>query len=435
MKKYIALLLTALMVVGVFGMFSGCREWEEPPKVYYLNCVPEANEAWQKLAAAYQDLSGVEVTVRTVAAEDCRSVLVSVLAGENAPTAFQFDSAGELDVLGQYCMDLTGTKLLEQTITDRFNLTAGEAVKAVGYSYDAFGLIVNKTLLEQAGYTMENIQDFAGLQTVAEDIHARAAELGFDAFAASGLESSSAWRFTGELANVALYYELRDRAEAEEDTVSGIYLEQYRRLWDLYVTNSAADRVFLHDVTGEASLEDFGMGKAVFLPHSASVYSALMDSTYAMDPEALAIQPISCGVEGEENAGLYCGVEGYWAVNARASDADRKATLDFLQWVATSELGISVLESEFGCIPFKAANSSNNPFYAHSNTMLAEGKIPLVWTAGHMTREEPWRANAAAALVVYSANPTDPNWETVKTAFVEGWAERYGLQTVGTRKR
>lgn len=435
MKKFIALLLTVVMVIGVFGILSGCEEWQEPGRVYYLNCVPEANEAWQKLAAAYQDIYGVEVTVRTVTAEDCKVVLASALTGENAPTAFQFDSAGALDTLEQYCMDLSGTELLAQTITDTFNLTADDgAVKAVGYSYDAFGLIVNQALLEQAGYGMEDIQDYAGLQAVAEDIHSRSGELGFDAFAVSGLESSSAWRFIGELANVALYYELRDRAEAGENIVSGVYLEQYRQLWDLYVTNSAGDRVFLNDVTGDVCLEEFGTGKAVFLPHSASVYTALTGSSYAMDPKVLSILPIACGVEGEANSALCCGVEGYWAVSAQASEADRKATLDFLKWVATSELGVSVLESEFGCVPFKAAANARNSFYARSNAMIAEKKTPLVWTAGHTAEDELWRENAAAALAVYSANPTDANWENVKTTFVEGWADRYGLQTVGTRK-
>ena len=45
---------------------------------------------------------------------------------------------------------------------------------------------------------------------MADDIHARANELGFDAFSSAGLEGSSSWRFSGHLANMPLFYEFRD---------------------------------------------------------------------------------------------------------------------------------------------------------------------------------------------------------------------------------
>ena len=36
--------------------------------------------------------------------------------------------------------------------------------------------------------------------------------------------------------------------------------------------------------------------------------------------------PFYCGVAGEEKAGLNCGTENCWAVNAKASEEDQKAT-------------------------------------------------------------------------------------------------------------
>ena len=32
-----------------------------------------------------------------------------------------------------------------------------------------------------------------------------------------------------------------------------------------------------------------------------------------------------------------------------------------------------------------------------------------------------------SALTAYAADPTDGNWEAVKTAFVDGWATEYQL--------
>ena len=81
-------------------------------------------------------------------------------------------------------------------------------------SYECYGIIVNTTLLEQAGYAKDYIKDFDTLKEVAEDVHARAAELGFDAFTSAGMDGSSSWRYTGHLINAAYYWESVDNPDA-----------------------------------------------------------------------------------------------------------------------------------------------------------------------------------------------------------------------------
>ena len=90
---------------------------------------------------------------------------------------------------------------MKEMTTQDFNLknANGETV-SIGYCYEAFGIIVNKALLKQAGYEISDITNFETLKKVADDIHSRAAELGFDAFSSAGLEGSSSWRFSGHLA-------------------------------------------------------------------------------------------------------------------------------------------------------------------------------------------------------------------------------------------
>ena len=41
---------------------------------------------------------------------------------------------------------------------------------------------------------------------------------------------------------------------------------------------------------------------------------------------------LDTGVKGEEKQGLATGSENYWCINDKASDADKKATEDFLSW-------------------------------------------------------------------------------------------------------
>ena len=57
--------------------------------VYYLNFKPEADEAWQELAAAYTEETGVPVTVVTAASGQYETTLMSEMAKSDAPTLFQ----------------------------------------------------------------------------------------------------------------------------------------------------------------------------------------------------------------------------------------------------------------------------------------------------------------------------------------------------------
>ena len=427
MKKIIALLLAVVMVVGMAAMFTGCKK-NEVGKVYYLNFKPEADEAWQALAKEYTELTGVEVKVVTAASGTYSDTLNTEMAKTDAPTLFQCGNAQGLIDWGEYCLDFTGTDVLAEMTTSDFNLKdENGAVKAIGYCYEAFGIIVNKELLKTAGYEVSEIKDFASLTAIADAIHARAAELGFDAFASSGLDGSSSWRFSGHLANMPLYYEFRDDKVTEQPaTIKGTYLDAYKNIWDLYINNSAVAPNELSTATGDMSQAEFGNGKAVFWQQGTWEYANLIGEKYNMKPENLQMLPIYCGVEGEENAALCCGPENCWAVNAKASDADIDATLDFMKWVVTSESGTKMMAEQFGPIPFKAAKEPANVFFADANKLIADGKYTVTWAFNHTPNVDEWRAGVVSALTDYSAGNGD--WDAVKTAFVDGWATQYNKQ-------
>ena len=230
MKKFLALLLTVAMVFAMAACSAPAAEETKPAEegaaapaeetsdkpaaagsVYYLNFKPEADAAWQELAKKYTELTGVPVKVVTAASGDYQTTLTSEMDKSEAPTLFQCGNQGALNTWGEYCLDLKDTDFYKEMTTDDFNLFGenGE-VLAAGYCYEAFGIIVNKALLEKAGHSIDEITNFETLKAVADDIHARAAELGFDAFSSAGLDGSSSWRFSGHLANMPLFYEFRD---------------------------------------------------------------------------------------------------------------------------------------------------------------------------------------------------------------------------------
>ena len=444
MKKFLALLLTVAMVFAMAACSAPAAEETKPAEegaaapaeetsdkpaaagsVYYLNFKPEADAAWQELAKKYTELTGVPVKVVTAASGDYQTTLTSEMDKSEAPTLFQCGNQGALNTWGEYCLDLKDTDFYKEMTTDDFNLFGenGE-VLAAGYCYEAFGIIVNKALLEKAGHSIDEITNFETLKAVADDIHARAAELGFDAFSSSGLDGSSSWRFSGHLANMPLFYEFRDdNVTAQPATITGKYLDNYKAIWDLYTTDTATTGADLITATGDMSSGEFKEGKAVFYQNGTWEYAGLVEA--GLKPEDLAMIPIYCGVEGEEKAGLCCGTENCWSVNKEASEENIQATLDFMKWVVTSEEGTTMLAEEFGPCPFKSAKTPENVFFADANDLTAEGKYVVTWAFNYTPAVEDWRAGVVDALSKYV---TGGSWDDVKTAFVDGWAAQYAAE-------
>ena len=424
-KKLLSVALCATMVAG---LLAGCGSSSKSDKassdskgsVYWLNFKPEADEALQGIAKTYEKENGVKVKVVTAASGNYNSTLTSEMGKSAAPTLFVVGNQAAVKTWDDYCIDLKDTDVYKELSTDAFNLKDENGkVASMGYCYESYGIIVNKKLLKKAGYEISDIKDFASLKSVAEDIHKRADKLGFDAFTSSGLDDASAWRFTGHLANMALFYEGRDDGWKEAPAeIKGTYLDNFKNVWDLYINNSKYDKNTL--ATGGYDAEaEFKKGEAVFYQNGTWEYDALKKSISDDDMQMI---PIYCGVEGEEKAGLCSGTENCWAVNAKASKADQKATLEFMKWLVTSKEGTKVMAEQFGAIPYKKAADSGNVFLKNANDLLEAGNYNVDWTFNYTPNVDEWRASLVAAMNKYDAGGS---WDDVKTAFVQGWATQY----------
>ena len=394
--------------------------------VYYLNFKPEQDQQWQDLAAAYSEETGVPVTVVTAASGEYETTLMSEMGKSSAPTLFQVNGPVGLANWTDYCYDLSGSDIYGELTNDGFALKDGDAVKGIAYVVESYGLITNKTLLEQAGYTVEDIQSFADLKAVAEDITARKDELGFAAFASAGMDGSSDWRFKTHLANLPIYFEYQADGIGSTAAIKGTYLDDYRNIWNLYINNATCDPAELAAKTGDDARNEFLAGEAVFFQNGSWEYGNLT-ADGALTDDDLAMIPIYIGVGDEANQGLCTGTENYWCVNAEASEDDIQATLDFMYWCVTSDMGTDAMANQMGfVIPFKGAVESPNLFVKQDNELTAAGKNPVSWNFPTMPTEE-WKNGVGSALTAYAADQTDDNWNEVVTAFVEGWATEYEL--------
>ena len=406
--------------------------------VYYLNFKPEQNDAWQELAATYTEQTGVEVTVITAADGTYEQTLKSEIAKTEAPTLFQVNGPVGLANWKDYCLDLSGSEVYSHLTSDEYALKndAGE-VSGIAYVIETYGIIYNQKILKDY-CTLENavisspedITNFATLKATADDIQARLDEMndtfGYElkgAFTSAGMDGSSDWRFKTHLANMPIYYEYQADGISSTEAIKGTYLDNYKAIWDLYITDSTCEPAMLSAKTGGDAAAEFAMGEAVFYQNGTWAYNDV--TGYEVDDADLGMLPIYIGVEGEDKQGLCTGSENYWCVNNKASEEDIQATLDFLAWVVSSETGINSLTNDMGFVtPFTTFESveTSNPLVAAANEYLTNGTTSVTWNFTTMPSEE-WKNGVGSALLEYAQGTGE--WDAVVTAFVDGWATEY----------
>ena len=419
MKKIVALVL-ALALCLALAMTASAEG-----SVYYLNFKPEQDTQWQELAKLYTEKTGVTVNVVTAASGNYETTLMSEMEKSDCPTLFQVNGPVGLANWKDYCYDLKDSEIYKHLTSDAFALKDGDSVLGLAYVIETYGIITNKALLEKAGYKAEDINSFAKLKEVADDIQARKDELGVDgAFTSAGMDGSSDWRFKTHLANMPIYYEYKADGISSTEAIKGTYLDNYKAIWDLYITDSTCDPALLAAKTGDDARNEFLAGKAVFFQNGTWEWGNLS----SMGAENLTMLPIYIGAEGEENQGLCTGTENFWCVNGLADQEDIDATLAFLEWVITSDEGRKSMSQDMGFVvpfdTFTGEYASANPLVAVDAALTAEGKTPVSWNFTTMPSEE-WKNGVGSALTAYAAGTGD--WNGVVTAFVDGWKTEYDL--------
>lgn len=464
-RKLVSLMLVAAMAVS---MVAGCGDSSSDSdnsnnsgkteetggdktasadgRVYLLNFKPETDQAWQNLAETYTDQTGVEVNVLTAADGQYNTTMQSEMAKDEAPTIFNIGNSTAAQTWNDYTLDLSDTALYEHLTDKSLSINYDGKVAAVANCYECYGIIYNKKILNDyvtmdgaVVASIDEINSFDTLKAVAEDINSRVDEIneefGYEltgAFASSGLDSGSSWRFSGHLANMPLYYEFKDDGcdlITGEATIDGTYLENYKNVWDLYVNTSSADPKTLNSGALDARSE-FGMEEAVFYQQGNWEFSELTneENGYIVTADDMGMMPIYFGVD-DENEGLCVGTENYWAVNSKASQEDIDATLAFLEWVITSDEGRDAITNQMGLsAPFDTFTGdyeSANVFTQDANALMEAGKTSVAWSFNATPNVDDWRADVVSALTAYTDGTGD--WDAVKTAFVDGWANQWTL--------
>ena len=430
MKKLTKVAVSAAVMASAFAMSASA----DGGKVYYLNFAPEVADQWEALAEKYTEETGTEVQVVTAASGTYESTLNSEMDKSEAPTLFQVHGPVGLAAWKDYCYDLKDTDVYKNLASDDFALVNEDgSVSGIAYKIETYGLIYNKSLLNDYFETdgavvtsVDEINNFDTLKAVVEDITAKKDDLGIEgAFTSAGMDSSSDWRFKTHLANIPIYYEYKADGITSTDAIKGTYLDNYKNIWDLYINNATCEPSMISSKTAEDARAEFALGEAVFYQNGTWETSGILEEGDLTEDD-LGMLPIYIGVEGEENQGLCTGSENYWCVNAKASEEDIQATVDFLTWCITSDEGRTAISKDMGfATPFTTFGddyAADNVLVNEAAKYVEDGKTSVTWCFTTMPSEN-WKNGVGSALLEYAQGTGE--WDGVVTAFVDGWATEY----------
>ncbi len=439
MKRIISVILSAVCVFSCF-LFSGCGEKNNNALVYYLNFKPESAAVYEEIAKKYEEEKGVKVKVVTAAANTYEQTLKSEIAKTDAPTIFQVNGPIGYDAWKDYCLDIKDSKFYSYLSDKSLAIKEDDGVYAVPYVVEGYGIIYNNAIMDKYFAlkdrqskinSMDQIKSFEALKTVVEDMTKHKKALGIDGvFASTSLSSGEDWRWQTHLLNIPLYYEYK--ASEEDPTLSLLdaeeiafkYEKNFKNIFDLYIENSVTAKTILGSKSVADSMAEFALSKAAMVQNGNWAWSQISGvEGNTVKAEDIKMLPIFTGIEGEEKQGICIGTENYLAVNKNVSEEKRKASLEFLDWLFSSETGKKYVSEKLGFISpfntFKEEESPNDPLANEIDRYLKDDTtvtIPWIFTA---FPSENFKKEVGSGLLDYVQGEAD--WDTLKKTIIDKW--------------
>ena len=437
LKKYLTIALSAVMatvaLTGCSSSSDDAAKDDEQGSVYYLSFKPEQEEQWKKIAEDYEKETGVKVKVVTAASGTYEQTLKSEIAKEDAPTLFQINGPVGYQSWKDYCLDLKDTELYKHLLNQDMAVKDGDGVYGIPYVEEGYGIIYNNAIMEKyfkldgaKAKSMDEINNFDKLKEVTEDMQAKKDELGIDGvFASTSLTPGEDWRWQTHLANLPIYYEYKDKDVTDLDKIDFTYADQYKNIFDLYINNSTCEPTLLGSKTVSDSMAEFALGKAAMVQNGNWGWGQIAEvEGNTVKAEDVKFMPIYTGVEGEEKQGLCIGTENFFSINNKASEADQKASIAFVEWLFTSDTGKKHVTEELGFIApfdtFEDAETPQDPLAQEVLRYLGNKDLYNVDWNFVSFPSQTFKDDFGAALLEYANG--NMKWEDVKTKVVDEWA-------------
>ena len=433
-KKIVAVAVLGSLIVS---LFTGCSftAKKEATEIYFLSCKPEVKAVWEEVSEAYEKETGVKLKVLTAADGNHERTLKAELAKKDSPTMFQINGPVEYQKWKNYCLDLSGTDLYSWMLDKNMAVTDGSGVYGIPYVVEGYGIIYNQAIMDKyfslsgraTTYTsVDEINDFAKLKEVAEDMQAHKSELGIEGvFASTSFAPGENWRWQTHLLNIPMYYEFKDKGVSDSDTFDFTYSNNYKSILDLYMDNSCTDKSDLGNKTVEDSMSEFAQGKVAMVQNGNWGWTQIESADgNVVSEDQVKYMPIYTGMPDEQNQGLCIGTENYICINSQVSEEKQQASIDFLEWLYSSDEGKAFVTNEFGFIPpfntFDESEYPANPLAKEVlNYMNDSSKESISWNFVAMP-SQTFKDDLGTNLLSYATGELD--WNSLVNMTKAEWA-------------
>ena len=409
--------------------------------IYYLNFKPEVADVYKKIADEYKTETGITLKVVTAAAGTYEQTLKSEIAKTDAPVLFQINGPKGYANWKDYCADLKDTELYKHLTDKTIAVTDGTGVYGIPYVVEGYGIIYNNAIMTKyfalsgaKAKSMDEINNYAKLKEVVEDMTAQKAKLGIKGvFSSTSLKPGEDWRWQTHLANLPVYYEFKDNnidlKSAATSEIKFQYADNYKNIFDLYINNSTTKKTLLGSKSVDDSMAEFALGQSAMVQNGNWAWgqiSGVAGNTVKADD--VKFMPIYTGMKGEETQSICVGTENFFAINKKAPADQQKMAEDFLTWLYTSDKGKAFVTNDLKFIaPFDSFKDNEKPtdplakevLRYMSNTKLTN--VPWNFT---VFPSQTFKNNFGAALLQYAQGKKQ--WNDVKTIVIDQWKAESG---------
>ena len=445
MKKFISIIMLLCLLATFFTACSksgGQTVTEQNTNgkttIRFLNFKPEIATVYDEIAKAYNQETGNKLIVETAASGNYEQTLAAKMGTEEAPTLFQINGPKGYANWKDYCADLSDTELYKHLTDKSLAVTVDGKVYGIPYVVEGYGIIYNKEITDKyfalsdkaTNYkSMDEINNFASLKALVEDMQKNAEKLGIKGvFASTSLKTGEDWRWQTHLANIPVYYEFNENnvdltGEATK-TINFKYSKNFKNIFDLYINNSTTDKKVLGSKIVDESMAEFALGQCAMVQNGNWAWSQISGvNQNTVKAENVKYLPIYMGVDGEEKQGLCIGTENFFAINSKATNEEQQAAKDFMYWLFSSETGKKYVTEKLEFIaPFDTFTENERP-----SDPLAQEVIK--WMNNADVTTIPWnftifpsqtfKDDFGAGLLQYAQGTK--NWEDVERIFIERW--------------
>ncbi|MFI3140972.1 MAG: extracellular solute-binding protein [Clostridia bacterium] len=423
---------------------------DEETLVYLYASRNELEDVYMAIAERYEAETGIKVKVVGGNGETYMDDLTDELKNEEVPTIYEVDGYSSLDTLKDSALELSTTDLYSYLSSSDLALSMGGEVYGIPLDLEAYGIIYNEEIFDRyfalenrqtEVNTVDEINSYDKLKIVAEDMQNFTEELEISGvFAATSFdEGDTSW--TDHLSGISMYLEFGDSEDFDDynsasmgsDEIEFSYGDNFKNFFDLYSSNSTATETSSDTASISTAYSDFALGEAAMMLGDSKAWEEInsIDGNVVSE-DKLKMMPIYMGAQDEENWGLSVGSESYFVINSKASEEAQTASIEFLEWLITSEEGKRFMSEE---LEFTAAFSSfdederiddplSSEIYRH---LEKENVTSIPWT--HTTFTDEFKTNFNSSLSEYSSGSLmwDDFVDRIKTA----WSDAKNALTDG----